>query len=130
MRSTAERSKNVEWIEVHYPLKTGDLLPPEKKVVLVWLGEQKNSNALPYCGYLKYAAGDKGCPYFVVYHGNSDRGVDVIAWCDCLPDEAPAWAKTKRNYEGGQKEKRRRRAQISDEAYEYSLRMAKKIKEL
>ena len=59
--------------------------PPEKKVVLVWLRDQY----LPFCGYMKYAAGDKDSPYFVIYHGNPKIGHDVVAWCDCLPDNGP-----------------------------------------
>jgi hypothetical protein len=59
--------------------------PPEKKTVLVWL----KGSALPFCGYMKYAAGDKESPYFVVYHGNPEIGADVKAWCDCLPNDGP-----------------------------------------
>ena len=60
-------------------------LPPERKTVLVWL----EGSHLPFCGYVRYAAGDKDCPYFVVYHGNTDIGAEVRAWCDCLPDDGP-----------------------------------------
>lgn len=62
-----------------------DGFPPQRKVVLVWI----RGSALPFCAYMKYAAGDEDCPYWVVYHGNSDRGSDVTAWCDCLPDAPP-----------------------------------------
>ena len=74
--------------------------PPEKKTVLVWF----ENHALPYCGYMKFAAGDKDCPYFVTYGlaHNPNRG-DIIAWCDCLPDNAPADAPVGvRLYERGQ----------------------------
>lgn len=73
------------WNDVHYPIQPSDPLPPERKVVLVWLA----GFALPFCGYIRYASGDKQCPYFVVYHGNPNKGAEVIAWCDCLPDHGP-----------------------------------------
>lgn len=34
-------------------------------------------------GYRKDAAGDKSCPYFVI----PGIGGEVMAWCDCLPDD-------------------------------------------
>lgn len=77
-----------DWMKCHYPIQIGDPLPPERKTVLVWC-EGPNS-ALPYCGYLRYGAGDRFSPYFVVYHGNPDRPSSVIAWSDCLPDKPPA----------------------------------------
>jgi len=63
-----------------------DKWPPENKVVLVWLANK----SLPFCGYMKYAAGDKNSPYFVVYHGNPEIGHEVVAWCDCLPPNGPS----------------------------------------
>lgn len=80
---------NIEWRTVHCPIHPDDPLPPERKVVLVWLGDASDRNALPFCGYIRYAAGDVNCPYFVVYHGNSQIGSDVVAWCDCLPNSGP-----------------------------------------
>jgi len=70
------------WTLVSYPLQLNESIPDERKVVLVWLKE----GGLPFCGYIRYAAGCKDSPYFVVYHGNSDIGAKVVAWCDCLPD--------------------------------------------
>lgn len=70
------------WTSVHFPIEPGDVLPPERKVVAVWL---KGSH-LPFCGYVRHR---EGGAFFVVYHGNSERGVDVIAWSDCLPGLAP-----------------------------------------
>jgi hypothetical protein len=75
----------VNWNSVSNPITPDEEIPAERKVVLVWLAE----SALPYCGYIRYAAGDIDCPYFVVYHGNSERGSNVIAWCDCLPGKGP-----------------------------------------
>ena len=34
-------------------------------------------------GYIKYAAGDRSCPYFVC----PGVGGTAMAWCDCLPDD-------------------------------------------
>ena len=59
--------------------------PPEGRTVLVWLRDKH----LPFCGYMKCAAGEKDSPYWVVYHGNTDIGVDVVAWSDCLPAGPP-----------------------------------------
>ena len=78
------------WIKCHYPIEVGDPLPAERKVVVVYC-EGPPISGLPYCGYIRYAAGDLSCPFFVVYHGNNDRSVRVIAWNDCLPDEPPEW---------------------------------------
>jgi hypothetical protein len=75
-----------EWVTVSNPLLPSDRIPPERKVVAVWLRDSH----LPFCGYIRYAAGDRECPYFVVYHGNAELGADVVAWCDCLPDVGPA----------------------------------------
>jgi hypothetical protein len=83
--------------ERRYPLQAGDSLPAERKVVAVWLED----HYLPYCGYIRYAAGDPNCPYFVVYHGNSQIGARVVAWFDCLPDTGPADCPTALNYTMG-----------------------------
>jgi hypothetical protein len=74
-----------EWITVHYPISLEDQLPPERKCVLVWC----QSSHIPWVGYLRYAAGCYDSPFFVVPHGNDCRAVDVIAWCDCLRQDAP-----------------------------------------
>lgn len=70
------------WVNVHYPIEVGDVLPQERKTVLCWL----RGSALPFCGYIRIHSGG---PFFVVYHGNPEPGAGVIAWCDCLPSEAP-----------------------------------------
>ena len=77
--------RKMKWHRVNQPLARGDLVPPERKTVLVWLREK----ALPFCGYIRYAAGDRTCPFFVVYHGNPKISAEVIAWCDCLPGQGP-----------------------------------------
>lgn len=80
-------SQRHEWHPVSHPLVPDADLPPANKVVLVWI----EGAYLPFCGYLKFAAGDRLSPYFVVYHGNPERGSKVLAWSDCLPDEGPSF---------------------------------------
>ncbi len=74
-----------DWTYVHHPINDSDEIPAERKVVLVWLKD----GFLPFCGYIRYAAGDIASPFFVVYHGNTKIGSEVVAWCDCLPDSGP-----------------------------------------
>lgn len=72
------------WHEVSEPLSRElHMLPPERKVVLLWL----SGKYLPFCGYLRYAAGCVDSPYFVVY-GVVERS-PVVAWRDCLPEVGP-----------------------------------------
>lgn len=73
------------WHSVSNPIQPHEHIPVERKVVLVWLSNKH----LPFCGYIRYSAGDENCPYFVVYHGNTDIGADVVSWCDCLPNHGP-----------------------------------------
>lgn len=75
----------VIWHSVSNPILPNESIPAERRTVLVWL----RGHALPFCGYIRYAAGCEDSPYFVVYHGNSKIGSDVIAWCDCLPNSGP-----------------------------------------
>jgi hypothetical protein len=69
--------------------------PPERKLVLVQSEGGVVDGAIIQApsvgvGYLRYAAGCKDSPFFVVPGGK--RGRD-IAWCDCLPEGfgAPLW---------------------------------------
>lgn len=80
-----------QWVHVHHPLQDGDLIPSERRIVLVWLA----TKYLPYCGYIRFAAGDKDSPFFVVYHGNSDIGADVIAWMDIGVIVSPDWGQSR-----------------------------------
>lgn len=81
----ASMRPNVIWHSVSNPILPNESIPAERRTVLVWL----RGHALPFCAYIRYAAGDKNSPYFIVYHGNSEIGSDVVAWCDCLPDNGP-----------------------------------------
>lgn len=86
------------WHSVSNPIQPQEHIPAERKTVLVFV---RNSH-LPFCAYIRYAAGDRDCPFFVVYHGNSDIGSDVLAWCDCLPDKGPAGVMEAAMYTGQQ----------------------------
>ena len=85
------------WNQVSYPIDPADGLPPERKVVAVWCGghdargKDVGAAYLPFLGYIRYSGGERDKPYFVVYHGNNALPVDVVAWCDCLPDTGPEW---------------------------------------
>ncbi len=73
-------------------------LPPERRHVLVWLpaiGVERD-DVPPECrgwapaicvGYLKFAAGDENCPYFVT-PGVTQGHRKPTHWADCLPDDA------------------------------------------
>ena len=68
--------------------------PPEGKHVLVQCAAKDEYSAPAVAvGYRKNAAGCKDSPYFVI----PGVGGDVVAWCDCLPDDfyAPFWLGTK-----------------------------------
>ena len=54
--------------------------PPERKYVLVLLQTKEVPNGVAL-GYLRNAAGDKQCPYFVVPGLHTGK---ELAWCDCL----------------------------------------------
>jgi hypothetical protein len=71
-----------------------DPLPPERRRVLVQISPRVDiGDRVPAIavGYLRYGAGDLGSPYFVV--PSFGRVFQVIAWCDCLPDDLnpPEW---------------------------------------
>lgn len=84
-----------QWFEV------SKKLPKEKRLVLVQLSENREKGMRPsvVAGYLKYAAGDRSCPYFVtigcLQHSEKDLCV-VTHWNDCLGDnfKAPLWENT------------------------------------
>jgi len=59
--------------------------PPLRKNVLVLIAE-KEEEGLPQgvaVGYRKDSSGIKSLPYFVI----PGIGGNVIAWCDCLPQD-------------------------------------------
>jgi len=61
------------WIPTHQPPRPGDRLPKERRTVLVWLA----GHALPFCGYVRWFSHG---PCWVVYHGNTEIGTEVVAW--------------------------------------------------
>lgn len=60
-------------------------LPPERKLVLLQIApkEKEGLRAAVAVGYLRYAAGDIDCPYFVI----PGIGGQVTAYADCLPED-------------------------------------------
>ena len=77
----------------------GRSLPPQGRKVLVACSPKEEGQAPPVAvGYLKFGAGDKDSPYFVV-PGVLHR--EVVAWCDCLGDDfdAPVWPEIMSNRE-------------------------------
>lgn len=82
----------IEWVPFVQSNYAAQVLPVSRRYVLVqtWPTE-RNGTRDPDCmrptiavGYLKYGAGDPDSPYFVV----PSVGGEVVAWCDCLGDEA------------------------------------------
>lgn len=74
----------MKWYKFSPEKKSSQKLPPIKKDVLVFLeSREKGLPSSIAVGYRKNAAGDKDCPYFVI----PGLGGNVLAWCDCLPDE-------------------------------------------
>lgn len=83
-----------DWIEFRQELFDNQKLPDERRYVLIQIGEDLTKGMPPTVavGYLRYAAGCKDSPYFVIL------GVDCSTrfpyyWCDCLGDDfnAPLW---------------------------------------
>lgn len=66
-------------------------LPPERRMVMVQIDRSESEAPCVAVGYLKFAAGDRECPFFVV-PGALPHFV-VTHWADCLGDdfEAPLW---------------------------------------
>lgn len=70
-------------------------LPQERRIVLLRLRD----DGWPRLGHIKYAAGDRTCPFWVVFTAREDHRrtgrypdetitpVDVLGFWDCLPDE-------------------------------------------
>jgi hypothetical protein len=90
----------MEWTRFFPELGSKQKLPPEKRYVLVMLPGYEEAGVASSClvGWLKFAAGDKNCPYFVTPSAwvNSPHYLQpkpAYAWCDCLGDDfhAPLW---------------------------------------
>lgn len=91
-----------KWVQFSSNNGQNQVLPPLRRFVLVVSTHDTQRKELPgglalnvgtpnsvAVGYLKYAAGDKTCPYFVII----GVGGDATHWCDCLGDDfsTPAW---------------------------------------
>ena|SRR3990167_9503726 len=72
----------LEWNEFN---GTSPDLPPERKLVMVIVEEEPDKGLPPTLaiGYLRYSAGDKESPYFVI----PGRGGSVSFWRDCIQDD-------------------------------------------
>lgn len=83
----------MQWFKYDRELWHKQKLPIEKRRVLVQVAarETETMGLAPAVavGYMKYAAGDKHSPHFIV----PGVGGPVVAWCDCLGDDftAPLW---------------------------------------
>jgi hypothetical protein len=75
----------MDWVAYNRELWHKQPLPKERKYVLVKVAERDdNFMRLPVTlavGYLKYAAGDRYSPVFIV----PGVGGPVVAWSDSLP---------------------------------------------
>lgn len=84
-----------EWIEFDPNNWATQQHPPERKLVLVQAGNRALDGSLVplvAVGYLRYAAGCKDSPRFVLPGVTHDID-SVSAWCDCLPEGfgVPLW---------------------------------------
>ena len=93
----------IKWI----PFDGSHKLPPERKAVLVQLSQVRGYGVGAVAvGYLRYAAGDKDCPFFVtpgVKRTNDyylpeipKEDAEVTHWADCFGNhfECPGWPGT------------------------------------
>ena len=84
------KKEAVNWVEF---ADHGRKLPKERRLVLVKIESDVNEGGGVAMGYLRYAAGDKTCPYFVCVA--IPGRWKVTHWCDCLPDgfgeTVPGW---------------------------------------
>ena len=69
-------------------------MPQERKHLLLQIAKKPEQGLPPAVavGYMRFAAGDKDSPTFTI----PGVGGEVVAWCDCLPDDfyAPLWPDT------------------------------------
>ena len=84
----------MQWIDYSEDLWHRQPLPPERRKVLVQVAAREDGYRPPSVavGYMKFAAGCKDSPRFIV----PGVGGTVVAWCDCLGDDffAPLWPGT------------------------------------
>ena len=81
----------MQWHEYKQDRWAQQPLPPKGKYVLVQVAARKEKGLPPAVavGYMRFAAGDKDSPFFVI----PGVGGPVVAWCNCLPESfsAPLW---------------------------------------
>ena len=73
----------MKWIEFNQALKNNQELPDERRCVLVHFDGSESKARGIAVGYLRYAGGDKTCPYFVT----PQFGGIPTHWCDSLGDD-------------------------------------------
>lgn len=69
--------------------------PPMYRMVLVATDKFEGSAPAINVGYMKFAAGDLECPYFVC--PGAQRGFRPLYWNDCLGDDfaPPNWKRSR-----------------------------------
>ena len=79
----------LKWIEYDQSKWHRQKLPPERRYVRVQVGDRGDYPAAVAVGYMKFSAGCKDSPNFIV----PGVGGPVTHWADCLGDmfEAPLW---------------------------------------
>lgn len=79
----------------------GDDWPKPYRMVLVATDKFPGSAPAINVGYMKYAAGDRACPYFIC--PGAQLGFKALYWSDCLGDdfEPPNWQMRQPEREGG-----------------------------
>ena len=84
----------MEWITYTQERWSRQTLPLERKHLLLQIAARPEQGLPPAVavGYMRFAAGDKDSPIFTI----PGVGGEVVAWCDCLPDDftAPLWPGT------------------------------------
>jgi hypothetical protein len=82
------QGKKLKWYKFDQKKGSRQKRPPERKWVLVFLPSREPGTPESIAvGYMKNAAGDKQCPYFVT----PGLGGNPVAWCDCLPEFPNPW---------------------------------------
>lgn len=86
-----KRTSAAPWVTFAREAGDRQQLPAERRYVLVQLAPRPEVGLPPAVavGYLRFAAGDRGSPQFII----PGVGGTVLSWCDCLGDDfrPPLW---------------------------------------
>lgn len=81
----------MNWVPFEQELWAKQPLPEARKHLLLQIAARPEHGLPPAVavGYMRFAAGDPDSPTFTI----PGVGGQVVAWCDCLPDDfaAPLW---------------------------------------